>query len=245
MNTIPLLRSFPNALDHKQTMAFSALSHLLESALSQMSFQNKFMQEHSGKGDDELSVSERNEMLGSLWSTVSTLYFIDKVCNCEPNMLGFVYEKSNLPLFVQSVADLRNAKDHLAQRIGNFSKRKDLLPINGLVRWTFNPRVEAEEFVFNIQIFSVDPMLKAFTVSTADGIHSTTKAFDHLTLFAFDDCLHVSRAHDALQGFIQGLGETLAASIPEADGHGAPKKTDLSEAEQRPFCVVIEGRRTI
>ncbi|WP_371038218.1 hypothetical protein [Rhodosalinus sp. FB01] len=245
MGTISFLRFFPYALDHKQTIAFSALSHLLESAFSQMSFQKKFMQKHSGKGDEELSVSERSEMLDSLWATVSTLYFIEKVCNSEPNMLSPVYEDSNLPIFARSAAELRNAKDHLAQRIGNYSKRKDFLPINGLVRWTFSPRVEAEEFIFNIQLFSVDPILKPFKIAAADDINGITRAFDHLTLYAFDGCLHVSRVHDALEGFIRILDENLAASIPQADSGGAPKKTDLSEAEQRPFCVVIEGRTTI
>lgn len=72
------------------------------------------MEEHSGKGDEELSITERNDMLASLWATVSTLYFIEKVCRCEPFILGFVYEKSNLLKFVPSVSNLRNAKDHIA-----------------------------------------------------------------------------------------------------------------------------------
>lgn len=242
MDTISLLRSFPYVLDHKQQIAFSTLSHLLEHAFSQGSFQRKFMEEHSGKGDEELTINERNEMLASLWATVSTLYFIEKVCRCEPNMLGFVYEKSYLPNFIQSVSNLRNAKDHIAQRIENFANTQKLYPINGLVRWTFNPRIEGEELAISLQIFTVDPMLKMFEIPTAEGIDGTTKAFDHLALFAFGDCLQVSRAHEALQGFFQLLTEQLALSLKKAEADSAPKKSELSEAEQRPFCVVGEGR---
>lgn len=91
MNAISLLRFFPYVLEHKQEIAFMTLSHLLEGSLSQKAFQHRFMRDYSGKGDEELSVTERNEMLASLWATVSTLYFIDRVCRCEPTMLGFVY----------------------------------------------------------------------------------------------------------------------------------------------------------
>ncbi|KNX43270.1 hypothetical protein ROTO_00590 [Roseovarius tolerans] len=245
MYTISLLRSFPYVLNHKQQIAFSTLSHLLDHVLSQDYFQRKFMQEHSGKGDEELSITERNEMLASLWATVSTLYFIEKVCRCEPDMLGFAYEKSNLPNFVPSVSNLRNAKDHIAQRIENFANSQYLSPINGLVRWTFNPRVEGEEVVISLQIFTVDPMLKSFKIPTADGIDVNTKPFDHLALFAFGDCLQVSRAHEALQGFLQLLTEQLAFALKKAEADSATKKTELSEAEQRPFCVVGEGRFSI
>jgi hypothetical protein len=245
MDINSLLRSFPYVLDHKQTIAFSTLSYLLEQASSQRSFQKKFMKEHSGKGDEELSITERNEMLASLWATVSTLYFIEKVCRAEPHMLGFTYEKSRLPDFVKSVANLRNAKDHLAQRIGNFANSQSLPPINGLVRWAFNPRFEAAEFVISVQIFTVDPMLKGFKIPSAEGIDGPTRSFDHLALFAFDDCLHVSQAQDALEDFIQLLSEQLAVSIKKAECNGAAKKNELSEAEQRPFCVVVEGRSPI
>lgn len=151
-------------------------------------------------------------------------------------------EKSDLPDFAQTVANLRNAKDHIAQRIRNFANSKNMPPINVLVRWTFNPRIEAEEFVISVQVFTVDPTLKEFTIPTADGIGGNARAFDHLALFAFDDCLQVSRAYDVLEGFIVRLNENLTASIVQAECDGAPKKTELSEAEQRPFCVVIEGR---
>lgn len=88
-------------------------------------------------------------------------------------------------------------------------------------------------------------MLKAFKIPTAEGIDEATKAFDHLALFAFDDCLQVSRAQEALQGFLQLLTEQLALSLKKAEAASAPKKTELSEAEQRPFCVVGEGRLLI
>lgn len=187
------------------------------------------MEEHSGKGDEELSITERNDMLASLWATVSTLYFIEKVCRCEPFILGFVYEKSNLLKFVPSVSNLRNAKDHIAQRIENFANSQNLSPINGLVRWTFNPRVEGKELAISLQIFTVDPMLKAFKIPTAEGIDEATKAFDHLALFAFDDCLQVSRAQEALQGFLQLLTEQLALSLKQAEADSAPKKTELRD----------------
>lgn len=245
MDTVSLLRSFPHALDHRQQLAFSTLSHLLETSVSQQAFQHAFMQQHSGKGDDELSIADRSAMLSSLWATVSTLYFIDKVCRCDPDMLLKVYGHSALPTLAPPVANLRNARDHIAQRIGNFSRSTNLPPINGLVRWTFNPRIERDEFVIGVQVFTVDPMLKGFSVTTGEGIDIRSAEYDNLALYAFDDCLHVSRAHEELLVFSNNLGKQLVEAVEVAEQAGAPKKTTLSEAEQRPFCVVMEGRSRI
>ena len=128
------------------------------------------MQEHSGKVNEQLSIDERNSFFTSLWATVSNLYFIHKTCMCEPELLSIIYLRSDLPKYGKNVANLRNKKDHLAQQIKNLAETKTLPPINGLVRWTFNPHYEAKDFVFNIQVFTIDPMLKGFRVPIPEGI---------------------------------------------------------------------------
>lgn len=91
MDTIDLLRSFPYGVCHKQQIAFSTLAHLLENLIVQSSFQRGFMQKHSGKSDSDLSIAQRSKMLTSLWATVSTLYYVDKICKAETELLGKVY----------------------------------------------------------------------------------------------------------------------------------------------------------
>jgi hypothetical protein len=136
-------------MHHKKQIAFSTLAHLLEGLFAESAFRKGFMQEHSGKGDADLSVAQRSEMLTSIWATVSMLYYVDKVCRSEPGALNEVYGRSGLSVFTEAAAKLRNARDHIGQRIGNMARRKSLLPINGLVRWSFNPRAEGPEFVFS------------------------------------------------------------------------------------------------
>lgn len=201
------------------------------------------MQKHSGKSDSDLSIAQRSKMLTSLWATVSTLYYVDKICKAETELLGKVYRRSGLQIFAEAAANLRNARDHIGQRVANIASRKSLPPINGVVRWTFNPRVEGQEYVFNIQLFTIDPMLKRFSIPSAEGIDKKiTKNVDHLALFAFDGCLQVSRAEEALTNFLEKLGAALTAAISDVGKLSAPKGTEMSGGQYRPFCAIIEAR---
>ena len=133
----------------------------------------------------------------------------------------------------------------MAQQIKNLAETKTLPPINGLVRWTFNPHYEAKDFVFNTQVFTIDPMLKGFRAPIPEGIEGKFEPFDHLALFAFNDSLQISQAQRALKEFHKLLADQLEISIANSKRDGAPSKTELSEAEQKPFCVVMEGRQPI
>jgi hypothetical protein len=80
-------------------------------------------------------------------------------------------------------------------------------------------------------------MLKTFSVPTVEGIDSKPKKFDHLALFAFDGCLQVSRAEEALKCFVESLGKVLALALDDAEKAIVSRKTELSEAEQLPLCM--------
>lgn len=241
MELISFLRTPPHVVSHKQRIVFSTLAHLLEGVSSQREFQREFMKDNSGKSEHELSVSLRSGMFSSMWSTVSALYFLDKICRTEKALLKSIYLASSVPGFAKTASKLRNARDHISSNIRNLSTAKKMWPVNGLVRWSYELRKEDQDLVAYFQVITIDPMLKACRIPLADGIDQRDLAFGNLALFAFDTCLQVSKAYASLEDFEASLSEKLAIEAKLAEGQFV-ESTVLSEAEQRPWCFQMEAR---
>ncbi|MDW4499717.1 hypothetical protein R5H30_17110 [Sulfitobacter sp. D35] len=184
MDLIETLRYFPLHIDHGQQAAFSTLAHLLESFQTEVRAQQRLMENHSGKSEGDFRICDRSEVIRSIWSSITLIHQIGKLSRSEKHFLNPIYQSSKFRSIAEHATKLRDQRDHIHNNLGNLRKKKVLIPLNGVITWTFAPQVEQEKLKVKIQAFSIDPILKKFSVDILGSFEEIKYPFDNLTIFA-------------------------------------------------------------